>query len=62
MRLQKLLDYVQENAKSLRDLADVHAIRTSEPGDVYRNSLIRQIRNRYQDEAIAADRASVFDN
>lgn len=62
MNLQNLLDYIEKNARDVSDLADVHKIKTTESGDIYRNSLIRQIREKYEGEAIAADRASVFED
>lgn len=61
MTLQELLDYVKENARDVSDLGEVADIEHIEPGDPYRKTLIRDIRAKYEDEALEAEREEILD-
>lgn len=61
MTLQDLLEYVRRNARDVSDLATAHKIEVLPKDDPWRKTLIRDIRKKYQDEAISTDRDSVFE-
>lgn len=60
MELAELLKYVEENAKDVSDLATVDTIKKSESCDPYRQTLIKEIRTKYEDEALEAEREEVL--
>lgn len=60
MELAELLRYVEENAKDVSDLAAVDTIKKSESCDPYRKTLIKEIRAKYEDEAIEVERAGIL--
>lgn len=60
MELAELLKYVKENAKDVSDLAAIDTIRKTDPGDPYRKTLIKEIRAKYEDEALEAERAEIL--
>jgi hypothetical protein len=59
--LQKLLDYVEKNARDVSDLIKVADIRRIEHCDPWRSKLIKDIRQRYESEAIEADLRSTLE-
>lgn len=61
MSLNELLKFVKENAVDVSDLAAVATIEKSEAGDPYRKALVREIRQKYEDKAIEAERERDFD-
>lgn len=60
MKLSDLLNFVRNNAEDVSDLTKVHSIETSESGDPYRNTQIKDLRERYEAKAEEADRDGFF--
>lgn len=60
LTLNEVINYVEEHAKDVADLAKVHDIKRMEKNDPWRKQLIKELRERYEGEAETAQRRAEF--
>ena len=61
MNINELIDFVQENAAGVADLAKAHDITRLKQGDPWRGFLCRELRQKYEEEAETEKRRNWFD-
>ena len=60
MNINELINFVQENARDVADLAKAHDIMRLEQSDPWRKLLCRELRQKYEDDAETEERRDWF--